>query len=222
MKCHSFVQLAQGVGTNSWWECPDWALVSILCVSITANEKGEVRRKPQLCTQFYLCTVTSSPPHSDPQTQKYKYCHSYKAWSSLKGDIYNWMHIKYRQQEPCFTTLNVSHYYFWFLTLRRCTGSIDKTRLEYQAPSKQEIQACFFQAEVTATKADALMFSWLWYIWSLTQVGKRTSVTCTWGTCGIEGASSMCNVYIHVRITRTWIFSMALWLPAFESVNQLH
>ena len=71
------------------------------------------------------------------------------------------MHIKYRQQEPCFTTLDVSHYYLWFLTLRRDTGSIDKTRLEYQAPSKQEIQACFFQAEVTATKADALMFSWL-------------------------------------------------------------
>lgn len=63
----------------------------------------------------------------------------------MKGDIYNWMHIKYRQQEPCFTTLDVSHYYFWFLTLRRYTGSIDKTRLEYQAPSKQELQACFFR-----------------------------------------------------------------------------
>lgn len=43
MKSHSFVQLAQGVGANSWWECPDWTLVSILCVSITADEKGEVK-----------------------------------------------------------------------------------------------------------------------------------------------------------------------------------
>lgn len=64
MQSHSFVQLAQGIGANGWWECPDWTLVSILCISITANEKGKVKTKPQLHT-LGVCPhsprITSSP-----------------------------------------------------------------------------------------------------------------------------------------------------------------
>lgn len=40
MKSHSFVQLVKGGGANSWWEGPDWTLVSIFCISITRNRRG--------------------------------------------------------------------------------------------------------------------------------------------------------------------------------------
>lgn len=65
MKSHSFVQLAQGVRANSWWECPDWTLVSILCVCITADEKGKIKKKPHFIHwMFYPCLpIVTSFPH---------------------------------------------------------------------------------------------------------------------------------------------------------------